>query len=424
MKQIQAIDNFLTTRHQTTLKVGLCIVFCVWNCALSESEFDMTVTPFGVVINGYKGLGGNVEIPDEMGGVKVRVLGESCFEHNNSVRKVTLPPMLEHIGNNAFSGCSNLAKIDIPDGVTNIGDFAFAGCSKMDEVFIGPKVSRIGDFAFTGCNMLEDIHVDANNPTYSSINGVLFDKNRTRIIRFPPANGTNTYTIPCGVVTIGAGAFYGNALSGINMNEDIREIEDAAFAESSRITKIQLSSKVSLIGAASFRSCGNLTTVSIPDGVGCMGDNSFMFCGRLQRVRLPNSITNIGKNAFAFCSKLTNFGGSLSNLSVIGEMAFAESGIVSLDLTAKGAICLESSAFMNSTELKSVHITSPDIQIGEMAFLDCTNLSNVVLTCDAIRIHEHSFENCVSLDAVLLNVRAGSGHTDKHENASDERSQK
>ena len=399
------MGNIVLAWHQITLAASLSVVFCVWNCALSESEFDMTVTHSGVIINGYKGLGVNIEIPNEIGGLKVLELGESCFERNNRVRRITLPQMLEHIGDNAFSGCSNLERIDIPGCVTNIGVFAFSGCSNMVEVFIGCKVSRIGDFAFTGCKMLKRINVDLRNAAYSSINGVLFDKQRTIIIQFPPANGTNSYTIPCGVVRIGVGAFYGNALSGINMNEDLRVIEDAAFAESSRITIMQLPFNVTHVGAASFRSCGNLTKISIPDGVGQIGDNTFMFCRSLQSVRLPNSITNIGKMAFAFCSNFNNLQGSLPNLSSIGEMAFAESGIVSLDLATKGAVCLESGAFMNSTELKIVNISSPDIHIGEMAFLNCTKLMNVVIACGAIRIHEHSFENCVSLDAVMLKVK-------------------
>ena len=422
MKWIHAIDNFTIARPQTALTVSLIVVCCVWNCALSESEFDVTVIHSGVVINGYKGLGGNVEMPDEIGGIKVRALGESCFERNNKMRRITLPQSLEHIGDNAFGGCSNLERIDIPSSVTNIGAFAFSGCSKMVGVVIGCKVSRIGDFAFTGCDRLENIHVDTRNPTYSSLNGVLFDKNRTEIVRFPPANGTNTYTIPCGVVRIGAGAFYGNALFGINMNEDIRVIEDAAFAESSRITKIRLPPKVSHVGAASFRSCGNLTEVSIPDGVGHIEDNTFMFCGRLQSIKLSNSITNIGKMAFAFCSNLNDLPMPLPNLSEIGEMAFIESGVMALELSTKGVICLESGAFMNCAKLKTVQITSPDILIGEGAFSNCINLSNVVLAHGAIRIQKNSFENCVSLDAVLLkkvNKLSANGDVSGHTNSAE-----
>ena len=95
---------------------------------------------------------------------------------------------------------------DLP--VTSIGDNAFYECLRLTSVTIPNSVTSIGDEAFYGCNSLNSISVDTNNPAYSSLSGVLFDKSQTTLVEYP-GGLSGSYTIPNGVVSIGDGAFAG-----------------------------------------------------------------------------------------------------------------------------------------------------------------------------------------------------------------------
>src|SRR5206468_9779507 len=111
-----------------------------------------------------------------------------------------------NIYNAAFSGCTSLANVIIADVVTSIGYYAFHGCTSLTSVTIPNSVTSIGFGAFSGCTSLTNFSVDAANPAFSSLNGVLFNKAQTSLITFPAARG-GSYVIPGSVTNIGRQAF-------------------------------------------------------------------------------------------------------------------------------------------------------------------------------------------------------------------------
>ncbi|MCX6873760.1 MAG: leucine-rich repeat domain-containing protein, partial [Verrucomicrobia bacterium] len=113
-----------------------------------------------------------------------------------------IPASVTSIGDYAFSGCSGLTSVTIPASVTSIGDGAFDGCSGLTVLTIPASVTSIGDGAFAGCRGLTSISVDDANPSYRSLDGVLFNKSVTRLIRYP-GGLTGVYTIPASVTSIG-----------------------------------------------------------------------------------------------------------------------------------------------------------------------------------------------------------------------------
>ena len=216
--------------------------------------------------------------------------------NRDEINDYIIKPETKTIADNAFSGCGSLKSITIPDSVLSIGNQAFNGCSDLTSIEIPGSVTSIGNRAFNGCVDLTGINVAESNTAYCSDNGVLYNKAKTEIMRFPCQKTDASFTIPNGVTSIGNGAF-----------ENCRNLTDIIIPDG-----------VKSIGEEAFSICHGLTSVTIPDGVESIGNSAFYNCyfvekddkdnvtfiGGLGKVTIPNTVTSIGKNAFLDCIKL------------------------------------------------------------------------------------------------------------------------
>jgi hypothetical protein len=211
---------------------------------------------------------------------------------------------------------------------TSIGDGAFAGCTKLTSVTIPNTVTSIGDDAFNYCTGLTAINVDPANSAYTSENGVLYNKAKTTLVKYPIGK-TGAFTIPntvtsigeaafasCssltsvtignGVISIGQNAFDGcTSLTGVTIPNSVTSIGFAAFANCTSLTSVTILAGVTSIGESAFFHCWNLTSITIPNSVTSIGNSVFMSCG-LTSVTIPSSVTTIGYSAFFGCTRLTN----------------------------------------------------------------------------------------------------------------------
>ena len=129
-----------------------------------------------------------------------------------------------------FSGCTSLAEIDIPDSVTSIGRFAFSNCTSLESITIGSGVESLGDEWIASCRRLANITVSPDNKTYSSVDGVLFNKDKSELLAYPIGNKRSSYTIPDGVTKIDQKAFYGcRYIESLTIPVSVAEIEASAL---------------------------------------------------------------------------------------------------------------------------------------------------------------------------------------------------
>jgi hypothetical protein len=199
-------------------------------------------------------------------------------------------------------GKTSLTSVLMPTTVTSIGYQAFSKCSSLTALTISTSVSSIGTNAFGKSKI--SVSVDANNPNYSSIDGVLFNKNQTTII-YTPNTKTGSYTIPASVTSIGYTAFSDcNSLNAITIPTSVTSIGGYGFNGCSGLTTITIPASVTSIENAAFVNCSGLSTITIPALVTSIGSGAFQGCSGLTTITIPSSVSSIGSYAFYSCTKL------------------------------------------------------------------------------------------------------------------------
>ena len=232
-------------------------------------------------------------------------IGRWAFIGCRSLISVTIPNSVTSIGISAFFDCSSLTYIEIPNSVTSIGGGAFWGCSSLVSVAIGSSVTSIGGGAFYDCSSLTTINVSNDNSNYSSIDGVLFNKQKTTLIQCP-CGKQGAYIIPNSVTGFGDRAFSGcSSLTSVTIPNSVTSIGESAFSGCSNLTSVTISIRVISIKDYAFTDCSSLTSIVIPNSVTSIGDYAFSGCSNLTSVTIPNSVTSIGYWAFDECDNLT-----------------------------------------------------------------------------------------------------------------------
>lgn len=230
-----------------------------------------TVTMIGnKAFDGCSGLT-SISIPSSVTSI------EDCtFSGCSGLTSVTIPSGVSSIGEYAFYGCSGLTSVTIPSSVTSIGKEAFHKCNGLTNISIPSGVSSIGDVAFSRCGRLTSINVSPSNPNYTSVNGVLYDKEMKKIIACP-----------------------GGVKGGVIIPSGITSIGERAFEYCSGLTSVTIPSGVTSIGERAFEGCSGLTSVTIPSSVTSIGRRAFWGCDNLDVV-IDNSKGNVSVDDFTF----------------------------------------------------------------------------------------------------------------------------
>ncbi len=381
----------------------------------------------------------------------VTLIGYCAFNHCDNIERIILGENVTEISQEAFYQCKNLADINFPEGLTRISKEAFSSCEKLSSVVLPESLIEIGQRAFVNTsiesfNISENvktiyepgqalatkklvwIEVDEANQKYSSDeNGILYNKDKTILYKYPDALENESFTVPYGVLSIGV-----YALSSDNLKE------------------IFLPDSVVSFYSDAFTSCG-IERIEIPNSVKSISDSAFLYCRNLKEIILPSSIEKINYGAFRECDSLSDvyYGGTEEEWNAIeiasdnekltdatihynfgkesgscGENATYSYDADSKTLTISGegdmfsfddaseygwysfkdeaeVILINSkvtsvgaNAFNGFSALKEVVLSNTVTYIGEKAFAGCDKLSIVSSTASKFELVGNPFEGC------------------------------
>lgn len=306
---------------------------------------------------------------------KVEVTYEPYFwngpsDHTMNRKKVVIPSVVWH-KNKRYH-------------VTEIANLAFLNNQSLTSIYVPKTISYIGFIAFKNCPSLKSINVNTKNPHFCSVDGVLFNADKTILIKHPAGRTDTSYIIPPGVKCI-------------TMN---------AFELCSSLRSVVIPEGVTKIATETFLDCSAITSINIPNSVTSIEDWTFCNCQSLSSINIPNNILNIGWGAFhgtALHKDSTNYtNGALYIDSCLIEIPKEISGNYKINT---GTRLIAKQAFCNQSTLTSVNIPESVKSIGSGAFAYCTNLYSVSIGHNVTHIGEYAFSMCSSLTSIVIPER-------------------
>lgn len=262
------------------------------------------------------------------------------------------------IGRGTCTDANLIVPAKSPDGdtVTKIMGGGFFADEALVAIYVPESVLEITTDGWSAASNFASISISPNNTVYASLDGVLYSKDLTTLIKYPVAKVGTTFDIPAGVTTIGFGA----------------------FANATNLTSVNIPASVQTIETSAFQSCSALTSITIPDGVTTISGGVFANCRSLSSINLPESITSIEENAFGYCESLTSF------------------------TVPSGVTSIPKDAFSNCKSLADIKLHDKITTIGPKAFYYCSSLKQITIPASVTRIYERAFSSCTSLESVVI----------------------
>ena len=358
-----------------TTPAGVVKTVTVTVDVLADDTGDFVMDDSGVLI-AYRGADAEVDIPAGVSAIDSHAFSDA------TLRTVRIPASVRRIDNEAFYGTgleeiifqddeaapselaelgsrvfsnTNVQTLTLPRSLVTINGDAFADMSKLASVHLGPEVAAdqlVGSFANTP--ELARIQVDAGNPNYESLDGVLYTRDHTHLIAYPAAkNSGGAYTVSSGTTDIDDLAFLGAQNESVTFPDTLRRVGDQSFE-----------------GAT-------LTTLTLPDGFETMGASAFWQMPALVSVDLGGA-TGVSTNAFRYDAALreVTFRPDLGRLTSIGEGAFV--GISATTVTIPDTVStIAEEAFSKNPALTSFHVGASLNSLGDYALGENDNLATL-----------------------------------------------
>ena len=357
-----------------TLVMAVSVVSIVPTVSAEETVYTsgdfqyVKLNDKNIRITKYIGEGLDVVIPSKLDNYTVTRVGDDLFHYNREVTSVSFPDSVKKLDPfTLYESSFKIKKVTFGKYVTEIPSFFLFSCYGIKSYTIPPQVTKVdessfprylktlivgkglkefdGTYSLASFPSLEKIKVSRNNKYFSSKDGVLYNKKKTKLIAYPGGKKTSKFTMPSSVKTIVDSSFSDHKnlrnviftknvkiierwafnqcekLSSINIPKNITSIGWWAFHGCHSVTKLTINANKNLkigdeafsyltkiktlkvpkvSGYGVFRNCYNLSSISIPSNVKTLTDEEFISCEKLKKVTIPKTVKKIGERALGY----------------------------------------------------------------------------------------------------------------------------
>ena len=324
----------------------------------------------------------------------VTELAPCLFWDNQIIEEVVLPDTLVNISGDTFYNSANLKKVNIPRNVKFMGNNPFAGC---------PNIEAINE-----------------SPYFNLVDGVLYNKDFTRLIYYPISKKDDKYEIKEGCRILGKHSFYlCDNLKEVVIPSSIIKLENNPFSGCTKINLVNKSDYYHIDDSviydkdySSVIGCLNSidTDCLILKDVKRICRNSFWNCKGIRKIVLPKTLESIGYNPFVSCSNI-EFESNSENYMVYDNALYTADKSKLVCYPAKYAIgdihlpdeviTLERGAFSGCDKMTNIHLHNVSV-ISKTCFTNCNSLERVYCSDLVTYIGEWAFAHCTNLKEISV----------------------
>ena len=359
-KNVSVIDGVLFNKDKTELK------------AFPGGRSGSYTIPSSVTGIGYQAFLECENIEELTLSSKLTSISSETFKSCKSLRKINIPNGLTNIGDKAFMYCTSLESVTLPDSLTSLYSNAFDYCTSLASIHIGSGLQSSDEWysspvRFGYCPNLEEVTVSSSNQYYSSIDGVLYNKEQTSLLCCPNKKVDDFY-YPETIASIGDSAFYG----------------------CDRLESISLPSLITSIGVRAFEGCTSLTSIDIPSTLTTIGEYAFYNCSSLEEISFA-SVTSLGRGVLSGCTSIKSVTLNVMKYTDVKYFSTLFGGVM-------GYKEYEENSKNVPESLKTIRIaTSKQIVVPEYYFYGCRYIQKIYLPYNLTSIGQYAFSGCYML---------------------------
>ena len=370
---------------------------------------------------------------------RTRRIDDDAFRYCSHLEEVRMPRDVRNIGDHAFGSCYALYRISLPDGVETLGEGCFDGCSSLRDLLLPRTLREMGasclkdtkltrlelprGLTLLGAKALDNVPitslylpadtkigsdfpgylpnlteyvVERGSRYYTYEDGVLYDSSGEVLLLYPPRRG-GAFTVPSGVKSIDASAFYGSSVTSVSMPSSVTKMGAGVFRDCKNLQQCELSPDLKALSDRTFMGCSSLRRFDLPSGLTAIGAEAFRESG-LQSLSMPESLTKIGQSAFHGCKSLAQveFG---EGLNTIGKEAFRDCQALTQAVIPSSAT-IEKEAFRGCKSLGVITLPQLLASIGDNAFRE-TAIRTLEIPASVSTIGNKIAEKCKGLQTIV-----------------------
>lgn len=293
----------------------------------------------------------------------------------------------------------------LPDEVTYIAPLAFEGATQMTSLTLNNKVKGIGDRAFLFCTALTKFVVPEANKSFSTIEGVLYSKDQTRLIAYPSGLKATSYTLGAKVTSIQPGAF----LTPIHLTDVEVATGNTALKSVKGVLYTADGSKLLYLPTGN-QAIGKEGKLTLLDGVKEITRLALAYNPKLKELTLPASLERIDAMALTYNGAMKSFGwaeGVTPQVVSVGDSAFYYDRSLEKVPYMPSCTSFGKGAFGLASALKEVHIPA-GCSIEANTFVACQIISNIyAYSVEPSVINEATFKDIYAPEDATLYVKEG-----------------